>query len=278
MKNQTDFRAGAVPEHFFYPWQKWLNSSKSAALRWKWEEFPGGSGAMIKALEEDVIDGAFLLTESALMAKSRGANFEIFSVFVESPLIWGIFTSTLSKVRSVPEGQTYAVSRMQSGSHLMAMLEAASRNKNIDANAWKLVGDLSGARQALKIGEADLFFWEKWTTSPLVKSGEFRMLAEFPGPWPAFVFCVREDILKDDSMDRKLRVDFTAVCKLAQELKANIQQTVKEISEFYQLPSDETAEWLQHVKWSEGIKKAPEVLSGAKRALVSAGIISQEIP
>jgi hypothetical protein len=86
------------------------------------------------------------------------------------------------------------------------------------------------------------------------------------------------NILKDDSMGRKLGVDFTAVCKLAQELKVNIQQTAKEISEFYQLPSDETAEWLQHVKWSEGIKKAPEVMSGARRILISAGIISRVIP
>ena len=76
MKSPNLIRLGGVPEHFFYPWKKWLdeNSGSESGMQWTWTDYPGGSGAMIQALENNEIDFAFLLTESAYKAMSSGAQ------------------------------------------------------------------------------------------------------------------------------------------------------------------------------------------------------------
>ena len=70
------------------------------------------------------------------------------------------------------------MSRMGSGSHLMALV--AARQRGAPDPEFEVVGDLQGARKALKNKEADLFMWEKFTTKPLVDSGEWSRVDEVP--------------------------------------------------------------------------------------------------
>ena len=90
---------------------------------------------------------------------------------------------------------------MGSGSHLMALV--AARQRGAPDPEFEVVGDLQGARKALKNKEADLFMWEKFTTKPLVDSGEWSRVAEVPTPWPCFAVCVR----------RKLRDNARTTCR-----------------------------------------------------------------
>lgn len=271
-------RAGAVPEHFFYPWKVWLEKQKSASSEWQWTEFPGGSGDMIKALEENSLDIAFILSESALQAASRGADIELLASFVESPLQWGIFTGNSNPVRRVEDGKTYAISRFSSGSHLMAVLEADLRGQLIKEDQWRIAGNLEGARKLLRSGDADLFFWERWTTSSLVASGEFRMLSVFPGPWPAFLLCCRKGFMEDEGVEKAIKFSFKEVCELAGKIKESPSVYAIEISRVYGIEANLAEEWLAHVVWNRGDHNGEAFVPGAVDILKKAGLISQEIP
>jgi len=262
-------RAGAVPEHFFYPWKVWLKENKN----WSWEEFPGGSGAMLKELEKGNLDVAFLLTESAVAAKAKGADIEILKVYVESPLPWGIFAGAKNPIKETSEGRIYAISRFGSGSHLMAILEASFRGQEIHADHWLEVGDLKGAREALVSGKADLFFWEKWTTKPLVDTGDFKMLDVFPGPWPAFVMCSKTDFLAQGNVKDELLKDFQQVCDVAKEMKLDLEKTAFEISENYGIQLSDAVDWLKYVVWSDGQDDGNQAKNIALEGLIKAGII-----
>src|SRR5205823_3383499 len=58
-----------------------------------------------------------------------------------------------------------------------------------------IVGTLHGAIDAFASGNADVFFWEKFMTKPLVDAGKFRRVGEFVAPWPAFVVCASSSAL-----------------------------------------------------------------------------------
>jgi hypothetical protein len=271
-------RCGAVPEHFFYPWKYWLSEDSRRCERWLWKEFPGGSGAMLQAIEEDSIDAAFLLTESALLHKSTQDTIEILFPYVLSPLQWGIFTGSSNQVMEVSEGNTYAISRFRSGSHLMAILEAEGRGKKIREEDWKIAGNLEGARKMLVSGEADLFFWERWTTRPLVESGEFRMLEVFPSPWPAFVFCVSRKWLNRQADLKLLEADFNEVCQIANMIKNGRKEFISDIARCYNLSDEMTGNWLNQVEWANHSAASKAFLDEAGDLMKMTGIISQEIP
>lgn len=101
---------------------------------------------------------------------------------------WGVHVSASSKWSDASELEhaTYAVSRLGSGSHLMAMVDAQQRGWSAEALKFEIVGNLQGARSALAEGKADAFMWEKFTTKHLVDSGEWRRIGEVLTPWPCF--------------------------------------------------------------------------------------------
>ncbi len=243
---------GGVPEHFFYPWRKWIREKASSHpdFVWEWTDFPGGSGAMIEALGKKEIEFAFLLTESAAKAISGGAELEALSVFVESPLLWGIFSGANNPVSSVAPvfEKKYAISRFGSGSHLMAMVDARKRGEEIGEDQWVLAQNLEGAKKVLETREADLFFWEKWTTKPLVDQGIFRMIDICPSPWASFVLVCRKDILSDEEKMKAVRIAFGEVLEIAQNLKKG-KNSPSEIAEEYGQKEKDAAEWLEYVKW-----------------------------
>ncbi|MFM7765118.1 MAG: hypothetical protein ACKO6I_05600, partial [Sphingomonadales bacterium] len=83
----------------------------------------------------------------------------------------------------------FAVSRLQSGSHLMAKF-FANREAGITLSdePFVITQHIDGTRKTLAEGNADYFLWEKYMTSIWVDNGEFRQISEITAPWPAFVF------------------------------------------------------------------------------------------
>jgi len=267
---QETIQIGGVPEHFFYPWKKWLKESHRSKMdfNWVWTDYPGGSGAMLQALEAREIDFAFLLTESAAFAQSAHLPIQPLSIFVKSPLQWGIFTGSHNPLESVPpvDKRTYAISRFGSGSHLMAMVDAYNRNEKIEENQWRVIQNLAGAENALKNLEADLYFWEKWTTKPLVDRGVFKMVDVCPSPWPSFVLVARSGVVNDETRMNAVKQAFSEVLALAHKLKSDPDGS-KEISESYGLAHSDAFDWLNQVEWVDSwnnpeadIKKASDFL------------------
>jgi ABC-type nitrate/sulfonate/bicarbonate transport system substrate-binding protein len=59
---------GGVPEHFNLPWYLALENGdfKHNEINLRWKDYPGGTGAMTKALRSGDLDLAVILTEGII--------------------------------------------------------------------------------------------------------------------------------------------------------------------------------------------------------------------
>ena len=63
----------------------------------------------------------------------------------------------------------------------MAMIHAEQRNFDISEDNFIVVNSLSKAIDSLSKNETQLFYWEKFTTRPYVKSGEVNLVGDAVG-------------------------------------------------------------------------------------------------
>ncbi|CAK0789213.1 unnamed protein product, partial [Prorocentrum cordatum] len=118
------------------------------------------------------------------------------------------------------KGKVFGVSRMLSGSHLMAYVMAHERGWDLSKDApLKLCGTLDGAREAMGKGEIDAWLWEKFTTKFLVDSGEWDIVGEVPTPWPCFLIVASDRAI--ESHGREIRAIVEATSPVCKEFKAN---------------------------------------------------------
>ncbi len=271
-------RIGGVPEHFNLPWRLALEAQRFTPLgiEVEWRDYPGGSGAMAKALRDSELDAALLLTEGAVAAVSDGVALEIASLYTDTPLIWGIHVPAASRFRTVAEleGARYAISRKGSGSHLMAAVHAKTLGWDVERLSLVTVGNLDGAIAAFAAASADVFFWEKFMTKPLVDAGKFRRVGELMAPWPAFVVCARR------ALDRPMRAALGRVVALvldeAGALRAR-SDAPQVIAARYGLAADDVREWLQATRWSQRVGVTPRDLESACTALASLGVLPRAV-
>jgi ABC-type nitrate/sulfonate/bicarbonate transport system substrate-binding protein len=271
-------RIGGVPEHFNLPWHLALAERQFAesGIDVAWRDYPGGSGAMAKALREGELDAALLLTEGAVAAVTDGVALDIVSLYTDSPLVWGIHVPAASRFRAVAElaGARYAISRLGSGSHLMAFVHARTQGWPVDRLSLVTVGNLDGAVAAFQAGTADVFFWEKLMTKPLVDAGRFRRVGEFTAPWPAFVVCAARalDAAQRAALARAVAVALDA----ARALRAR-PDAAQLIAARYGLRAADVADWLGSVRWSERVGVAASDIAPACMALGSLGVLPRVV-
>lgn len=274
-----NLRIGGVPEHFNLPWHLALESSRLTreGLAVEWRDYPGGSGAMARALREGELDAALLLTEGAVAGIADGGGFRIVSRYVDSPLVWGIHVPAASRFDSVESlrGARYAISRRGSGSHLMAFVHAQSCGWPLEGLELVIVGHLEGAVEAFAKGAADVFFWEKFMTKPLVDAGRFRRVGEFRAPWPAFVLCVADgvDAPRRSALERAL----ASVLEEARALRARADGGAALIAARYGLLANDVADWLATTRWSECVGIDGGDLATACAALDGLGVLTRRI-
>jgi sulfonate transport system substrate-binding protein len=274
----TKLRVGGVPEHFNTPFHIASSSGKFAAagLHVEWTDFPGGTGAMMGALRNDEIDVAIALTEGIVADLHRDNPSKLLGTYVASPLCWGVHVKReAEQLQSMADldGATYAVSRMGSGSHLMACVDAHARGADPKALLMEVVGSLDGARKALRDGQADVFLWEKYTTKFLVDSGEWRRIGEVPTPWPCFSFCASDLAL--GAHGQKLATMLDVVRAEAAALRAS-PECASIIGVMYGQKDDDVREWLESVRWSSQPVVSHSTLRQIMGALVDAGVLSAD--
>jgi sulfonate transport system substrate-binding protein len=271
-------RIGGVPEHFNLPWHLALQARRFDALGVDvaWRDYPGGSGAMARALRDGERDAALLLTEGAVAAVSDGVALEIASLYTDSALIWGIHVAAGSRFHSVAEldGARYAISRTGSGSHLMAFVHARAQGWPVERLALVTVGNLDGAVEAFAAGKADVFFWEKFMTQPLVDAGKFRRLGEFTAPWPAFVVCAAGAI--DDEQRAALGRALAVVLEEARALRGR-PDAAHLIAARYGLAAADAQAWLRATRWCGRVGVAPSDIAPACMALGSLGVLPRVV-
>jgi hypothetical protein len=244
-------RIGGVPEHFNYLWKlpETRESFRNRGFYYEWIDFPGGTGAMVTALENGDLDIAIMLTEGAISAISNHKTFRIKQPFVMSPLIWGVFSSTRSRNEPIPgfAEAKFAVSRKFSGSHLMAKFLAMRQGIKLHEDQFVVSNNLDGARKALQEGSADYFLWEKWMTRFLVHAGEFTEVDTIAAPWPAFVFVVNNNAQLDWE---PLKAAIDDAVLMFESLEQN--ELLNALAIHYNLTVADVQEWKKTVKYFDG--------------------------
>ena len=164
-----------MPEHFNLPIQLAMERGDfaKAGLAIEWINYPGGSGHMAQALRTGEADVCVLLTEGIVADIYRGNRSKIISEFVVTPLTWGIHTAQHNALTHAHDifAKQYAISRVGSGSQLMAMVHANEKGHALAPEQFVVVDHLEGAIDSLARLESDVFYWEKYTTKPLVDAG-----------------------------------------------------------------------------------------------------------
>lgn len=270
-------RIGGVPEHYNLPWHMARQSGalQAQGIKPEWTDFYEGTGGMIQAIKNDELDVAVLLTEGAISGISRSANYKIVSFYTDSPIIWGIHVPAKSDIHDVNEiyHHRYAISRYGSGSHLMPYVHARQKDWPVHKLQFRVVNNLDGARMAFREDQADVFFWEKFTTKPYVDNGEFRRIGECPTPWSCFVVVASNQTLALHA--DKVKALLLETFKQAQKLFHDPNR-IDIISQQYDLKPEDVKEWLTYTKWSQKIDLKKEVLAETTDTLKDLGLVHQK--
>lgn len=245
------FKIGGVPEHFNLPWKLAIEERKLVDLgvELHWSDMTGGTGQMIKGLQTRTLDIAVLLTEGITKSILQGLNAKILTVYVTTPLRWGIHVPYNSDIQTVKqlENQTFAISREGSGSHLMTYVRAKQENWNLKELKFNVVGDVYGGLWALENNQAQGFLWEKYTTYPFTEQKKCRYIDEVVTPWPCFVIAVRSEILEENK--ELLKSVFERVHQEAKAFKEN-PNAAEIIAWRYNLKLEQTQSWLSETDWN----------------------------
>lgn len=277
--DKTKIRIGGVPEHFNLPIQLAIENGSfdSRGLDVAWTTCHGGTGEMTKALRDDELDVCILLTEGIVADIYRGNPSKIVSVYVNTPLIWGIHTGSKNTLHNVEDIYTknYAISRFGSGSHLMAIVDAHQQDLDIKEEQFKVIKNLDGALASLEELSTDVFYWEKYTTKPYVTGGALRRLGEFASPWPCFVIAATDKILKSspEAIIRLLRTIHDSVDSFMQD-----DASIELVSKRYNIELKDAASWFHRTEWAIHGWVSNKMLKSVVFNLKAAGIISDDAP
>jgi ABC-type nitrate/sulfonate/bicarbonate transport system substrate-binding protein len=244
-------RVGGVPEHFNLAWHLAIEQHRFSNhhIDIQWNDITGGTGAMCKALRNNELDIAIALTEGVVSDIMAGNPSKIVQFYVNSPLTWGIYVNAQSAIIDSTQIQncSYAISRFNSGSHLMAYVNAQANNLSLKKSDFVVVGNLDGAREALKNNTAQLFMWEKFTTKPLVDSGEFRKIGECRTPWPCFVIAVRNEFIEHHE---ELLMTILNTINLSCLVLKNNSHSPALIAERYGIKLEDAMEWFKDLEYA----------------------------
>jgi len=248
------FKIGGVPEHFNLPWRLAIEEGRLNDLdvNLHWSDMTGGTGQMIKGLQAGSIDIAVLLTEGITKAILDGLDAKILTVYVKSPLRWGIHVPFKSEMKTKEDikDKVFAISREGSGSHLMAYVNSYQKGWNTKELKFEIVGDVYGGLWALENEKSDVFLWEKYTTHPFVVQEKCKCIGEVVTPWPCFVVAVRNDIY--NKHEDLLRNILKVVGGIANEIKNDKIHDFysNEISWRYNLEKEQSSNWLNETEWN----------------------------
>ncbi len=269
-------KIAGVPEHFNLPWQLCIENGEFdvEGIDLQWTDVPQGTGKLCQMLRDGSADMAVILTEGIVKDILAGNPSKIVQVYVASPLIWGIHVASGSEYQKLSdlEGKTAAISRVGSGSQLMAYVNAGNQGWDTSGLKFEIVNTIDGAVQALTTGAADYFMWERFMTQPLVDQGVFRRIAECPTPWPCFVVAVRDEMLRTNpgtirrilEIINNTTIEFREIPSIDRTLASKFNQKTEDVRQ-----------WLTLTKWSQ---KPPseQMLNNVQNQLFALSIIDKK--
>jgi ABC-type nitrate/sulfonate/bicarbonate transport system substrate-binding protein len=244
-------RVGGVPEHFNLAWHLAIEngSFEKQGIRIEWTDLPGGTGAMCEALRTNKLDLVIALTEGIIADIANGNPSRVIQFYVNSPLRWGIYVAADSAIHSMneTEGKKFAISRFNSGSHLMAKVQSSNSGIRLKDEDFICVGDLEGARKALAKDKELLFMWEKFTTKPLVDIGELRQIGECATPWPCFVIAATNEFIQKHPL---ALITLLNTINLECLLLKNNKNAPAMIADRYGIKPEDAATWFRELEYA----------------------------
>lgn len=270
-------KIGGVPEHFNLAWYLCLKNGefKKENINLRWKDYFGGTGQMCKALREEEIDLAVILTEGIIKDIIDGNPSTIVQTFIESPLNWGIHVANQSTYQCISDlkGTKAAISRYGSGSHLMAYINAQNNGWDIEKDLkFEVIKNLEGAVTGLTNETADYFMWEKFTTKPLVDNNTFRRIGNCPSPWPCFVIAVRNDFFKNNT--NAVKTILNIINNTTKDFK-EIPSISRTIANRYEQKIEDVEEWLSLTEWSQKVI-SKETINTVQDQLLALNIIPEK--
>lgn len=245
-------KIAGVPEHFNLPWHLCIENGEFEAegIDLQWTDVPEGTGKMCQMLRDGETDIAVILTEGIVKDIVAGNPSKIVQVYVQSPLIWGIHVAAESDYKTIGdlENKKVAISRLGSGSQLMAYVNANNQGWKTDNLEFEIVNTIDGAVEALTNKTADYFMWERFMTKPLVDKGIFRCITDCPTPWPSFVIAVRDEVLKNDPT---IITSILEIINATTEDFKSIPSIDRTLSESFKQKVEDIQEWLKLTQWSQ---------------------------
>lgn len=241
-----------VPEHFNLPWQLCIENGEFEAenIDLQWKDIPEGTGKMCQMLRDGDTDIAVILTEGIIKDIVAGNPGKIVQIYVQSPLIWGIHVAAKSGFHTIKDlkNKKAAISRLGSGSQLMAYVNAHEQGWETDDLEFEIINTIDGAVEALTNGTADYFMWERFMTKPLVDQGIFRRVGDCPTPWPSFVIAVRDEFLKKNpkTIEKILEIINNTTHDFTQ-----IPDIDKKLADLFNQKPEDIQEWLKLTQWSQ---------------------------
>ncbi|MEL7020201.1 MAG: substrate-binding domain-containing protein [Bacteroidota bacterium] len=271
-------RIGGVPEHFNLPIHLAIERGlfEQRGVQVEWTTFKGGTGQMNQALRNGEIDLCILLTEGIITDIINGNPSKIISNYVTSPLTWGIHTAAdnpIDRYQDIFERQ-YAISRFGSGSHLMAIVDANSKGHELQKSQFSVIKNLEGALHSLAAHETDVFYWEKYTTKPFVKSGQLKRVGEYVTPWPCFMIAATDKVLaqQPENVIRTLRT----IHDISDEFMQQEDEAISMVSARYGQRMRDVNRWFHTTEWAIHGWVADKMLKGVIYHLKMAEIIAED--
>jgi len=269
-------RICGVPEHFNLPWHFAMEEGafEERGIDLIWTDVPEGTGKMAQLLGAGKMDLAIILTEGIVKSISDGNPSRIVQTYVNSPLLWGIHVDGKSAILEIAglKGKKAAISRLGSGSHLMAFVNAQNQGWATQQLQFEIVNNLAGAVEALGSGKADYFMWEHFTTKPLVDKGTFKFLGDCPTPWPCFVVAGNQAFLEKHVALVHHILEVINLYTLEFKKIPSIDRT---FAHRYDQQLTDIKEWLSLTRWSQDQLSLP-MLATVMEKLKSLHLLGME--
>lgn len=254
-------KIAGVPEHFNVPWKYALehNVFIKAGLQIEFLEYGNGTAAMCEDLSSQKIDMAIVLTEGVIKYQQIAPSIKIISQFVDTPLNWGIHIGKDSSIKTIAELQhaRFAVSRLGSGSHLMACVLAKNQGWDLKPKQFIVVGGITALGQSILEKKADVFLWEVLTTKPFLEQYQLKLLTTLPTPWPCFQIAVSGKFSQQVDL---INTICNSIFSVNHEFNTNPNLAATAIKKFYHLPDADISSWLKTVKWTESLTLPSDAL------------------
>ena len=250
---------------------------------------------MITSLRSDSIDLAIGLTEGwvAGLLTAQGQKEKGYSIvgsWVRNPLRWAIVTgrnrSDINRVEDLRQHRRVGVSRMGSGSHVMAFvlaqqegwLKESAKEKNEGLDIVPL-GPFKDLRDGVTGNTADFFMWEHFTTKPYFHGEDtpLKNIGEIYTPWPSWHIAASTKTFPEPAGNKTLEDLFDLLDKGVEQFKNNPDEGVRllgtgELGCHY--TEEDAREWLKAVEFFDSTKGVdPDVMDNVVKVLQGAGVI-----